>query len=102
MSQHFFVKLVPQRATFAQDMTPEERGIMQQHVAYWTGLMQRGIAVVFGPVMDPAGVYGVGVVETTDEGHLRSLIDGDPAKTLNRYDFWPMRAVHAELKPQKE
>jgi len=102
LSDHFFVKLIPHRATFAQDMTTEEREIMQQHVAYWTGLMQRGIAVVFGPVLDPAGVYGVGVVETADEGHLRSLIDGDPAKALNRYDYWPMRAVHAGLKPRKE
>ena len=95
MSQHYFVKLSPQRATFAQDMTADERKVMQEHVVYWTGLMQQGIAVAFGPVMDPAGVYGVGIVKTEGEAQLRLLIDGDPATTLNRYDYWPMRAVYA-------
>ena len=95
MSQHFFIKLIPCRATFAQDMTAEERQVMQQHVAYWTGLMQQGTAVVFGPVLDPAGVYGMGVVKTEGEPQLRELLDGDPAGRLNRYQFWPMRAVHA-------
>ena len=98
MSQHFFIKLIPHRATFAQDMTAEERGIMHRHVAYWSGLMQQGIAVVFGPVMDPAGVYGVGIVQTGDEQQVRALIDGDPATSLNRYEFWPMRAVHPGVK----
>jgi uncharacterized protein YciI len=102
LSQHFFLKLIPQRTTFAQDMTAEERAIMLEHVAYWTGLMHQGIAVVFGPVMDPAGVYGVGIVQTENEEHLRSLMENDPAKTINRYEFWPMRAVRANLKPQNE
>ena len=79
-------------------MTAEERQIMLQHVAYWTDLMHKGNAIVFGPVMDPAGVYGMGVVHAENEDQLRSLIDGDPAKTINRYEYWPMRAVHPGLK----
>jgi uncharacterized protein YciI len=97
--QHFFVKLIPPRATFAVDMTAEERRVMQQHVAYWTGLMQKGIAIVFGPVFDPAGAYGLGVAEVDDEAQLRSLLNDDPSTGLNRFEFWPMRAVHAGLKP---
>nr|WP_109484406.1 YciI family protein [Occallatibacter savannae] len=79
-------------------MSPEERQIMQQHVGYWTDLMQKGTAIVFGPVMDPSGVYGIGVVHAESENQLRALIDGDPAKTINHYDYWPMRAVHSGLK----
>jgi uncharacterized protein len=81
-------------------MTVKERQIMQEHVAYWTDLMHKGLALVFGPVLDPAGVYGVGVIQTDDENHLRSLIDADPAKNLNSYQYWPMRAVHPGLKPE--
>ena len=98
MSQQFFVKLVPRRATFAQDMTEAERAIMMEHIAHWTGLMERKIVVVFGPVMDPAGAYGMGVVEVESEDQLRALLDDDPAKTINDFVYWPMRAVHPGLK----
>ena len=47
---HFALKLLPNRPTFAQDMTAEEREIMQQHVIYWKGLMDKGFVLVFGPV----------------------------------------------------
>ena len=98
MSQHFFLRLVPPRTTFSQDMTAGERQVMMQHVGYWTDLMHQGVAVVFGPVMDPSGTYGVGIVQAESDEHLRSLIDGDPAKTINRYEYWPMRAVYPGLK----
>jgi hypothetical protein len=51
---------VPPRPTFAQDMTQAETKLMQQHVMYWTELAGRGIAVVFGPVVDPKGGMGRG------------------------------------------
>ena len=40
--KYFFMKLNPPRPTFTQDMSPEERGIMQRHVAYWTDKMEKG------------------------------------------------------------
>ncbi len=90
---HYFLKLNPSRPTFAQDMTDEERAIMQQHVIYWSGLMQKGMVVVFGPVMDPGGAYGIGVVEASSEDQLMDLINKDPAARINRYEHYPMRAV---------
>jgi hypothetical protein len=36
---------------------------MKRHVAYWTDFMQKGPALVFAPIMDPAAVYGLGIVE---------------------------------------
>ncbi|MBV8390573.1 MAG: hypothetical protein JO080_12285 [Mucilaginibacter sp.] len=90
---HYFLKLNPSRPTFAQDMTPEERAIMLQHVAYWTDLMNKGLVVVFGPVMDPKEVYGIGVVEVDSEEQLNELIKNDPATNINRYEHYLMRAV---------
>lgn len=47
--KYFFCKLIPPRATLAQDMTPAERALMDQHVANWQDLMDRQKALVFGP-----------------------------------------------------
>ncbi len=72
--KYFFMKLNPPRPTFPHDMSPEDRGIMQRHVAYWTDKMEKGIAVVFGPVLDPKGTYGVGVIGVeSDEQRDASL-----------------------------
>ena len=90
---HFFVKLIPPRPTFAEDMTEGERALMQQHGAYWTGLMQEGVALVFGPVLDPEGVFGIAVVAASDEQQVRALVENDPARILNTFQVHPMRAV---------
>jgi uncharacterized protein YciI len=90
---HYFLKLIPRRPTFSQDMTPEERTVMMQHIAYWTELMNKGKVVVFGPVTDPAGAYGMGVVEADTEEELINFMNADPAATINRYEHYPMRAV---------
>jgi uncharacterized protein len=91
--KHFALKLVPCRPTFAQDMTDEERSIMQQHVVYWRGLMNKGMVIVFGPIMDPKGPYGFAVIEVDDEARVHDIIAGDPASKINTYEFYPMRAI---------
>ena len=91
--KYFAVQLLPSRPDFAQTMTDEERGIMMQHLAYWTDQMNKGNVVVFGPVLDPKGVYGLGIVSVDDETQLADLIDNDPAGKINRYEFYPMQAV---------
>jgi hypothetical protein len=60
---HFFLKLIAPRPTFATDMSEAERKMMQEHVVYWKGRQDKGEVLVFGPVMDPKGSYGMGVVE---------------------------------------
>jgi uncharacterized protein len=90
----FFVRTQNPRPTFHLDMTAEERAIMNRHVAYWSEKAARGIAVVFGPVMDPKGVYGIGVYQVRDEDEMQELLKGDPAKWLLSYEVLPMaRAV---------
>lgn len=77
MKRYFLIKLIPPRPSFAQDMTSAERELMQRHVAYWTGLAETGVALVFGPVADPSGSYGIGVVEV-EEDHVAELTANDP------------------------
>ena len=89
-----FVRTNNPRPTFHLDMTPDERAVMERHVEYWTDKATRGIAIVFGPVMDPKGVYGMGVYKVEDEAEMRRLLDADPAKGLLQYEVTPMpRAI---------
>lgn len=91
--QQFFLKLNPPRPTFIMDMTKDEKMIMQKHVEYWTGLLNENTAIVFGPVLDPKGVFGAGVVSVENEDHLKQIIANDPANGLNKYEYFPMKAV---------
>jgi uncharacterized protein len=96
--KYYFLKLIPKRADFAQTMSDEEKNIMMEHVAYWKDFLDKGIVVVYGPVMDPVGVYGIGVVGVNDERQLFSLMENDPAAKINDYEFYPMKAVVQEAK----
>jgi uncharacterized protein YciI len=79
-------------------MTAEERSAMEEHVRYWTARMTEGTAVVFGPVLDPAGPWGLGIVRVEDEAALQQLQEKDPAIRAGiglRYEALPMPRVIA-------
>ena len=92
---HFFMKLVPSRASFATDMTEAEMATMKEHAAYWTTLVDAGSCLTFGPVYDPAGIWGLGIVETEDEAAAQKMGDADPAvmARLGRYEIVQMRVA---------
>ena len=77
----FVLRLVSPRPTFALDMTDEEREIMGRHAAYWQPRIDAGQMVVFGPVLDSTGSWGLGVIEADDEQELRAFAAEDPAVT---------------------
>ena len=93
MNRYFYVKLTPPRATFAQDMSEDEQSTMREHVMYWTALMHQGKALAFGPVLDPNGPYGVGILQVETDEAVDELIDADPARGINQYEFYPMMAL---------
>jgi len=91
---YFFCRLIPPRPDFAQTMSDAERAAMQAHVAYWTG---QTAPLIFGPVGDPKGPWGLGIFEAENEAALQQLLTKDPAITAGigaRYESLPMlRAV---------
>lgn len=93
MKKYFALKLIPSRANFAQTMTAEERAVMEQHVAYWMSYMNKGMVIVFGPVLDPAATYGLGIVCVEQEDEVKNMIANDPAATINTYEYYPMMAI---------
>ena len=90
--KQFLFKLLPRRPSFSQDMTVAERKIMEEHVHYWTGLRDKGVAVAFGPVLDPRSVWGVAIVEVADEADPHALLPNDPVVRagLGTVEAYPM------------
>ena len=96
--KHFFVKLIPPRPTFTEDITAEERSIMNKHIVYWREKMDKGMVIVFGPVFDPKGGYGMGIIEADSEDDAKDFAEGNPAGLagLVTYEIYPMKAVMPE------
>jgi hypothetical protein len=95
--QFYAVYLNPSRPDFAMTMTDSERKIMLQHVAYWTEKLKQGKVYAFGPVIDPKEIYGLGIVAVENEQELKDIIANDPAGKINKYEYFPMRAVVPEI-----
>jgi uncharacterized protein YciI len=95
---YFLYKLLPPRPDFDRTMSEREQVAMREHIRYWTDLTDKGKAVVFGPIADPAGVWGLAVVAAESEGEVHRLGDADPVVNAGvaRYAVYAMpRAVVA-------
>ena len=95
----FFCKLIAPRPSFALDMTAEEAKLMQEHAVYWQSCMEKREVVTFGLVADPAGPYGIGIIEVQSEAEAQRLTANDPVMKANRgfrYEVHPMPrgAIH--------
>lgn len=77
----FVFRLMAPRPTFALDMNDDEREIMARHAEHWRPLVEAGQMVIFGPVLDGTGSWGLGVVEADDEEEIRAFAAGDPVVT---------------------
>ena len=78
-SSLFLFRLVPPRADFAQTMTAGEQQAMAGHMQYWRQLLADGKVVVYGPVADPEGVWGLGVLRAADRAEVLALGERDPS-----------------------
>jgi hypothetical protein len=100
---HFLCKLTPPRKTFAADMTGEERACLLARQDYWRAKVDAGIVIAMGVVSDPAGDWGVAIVEAATVQQLRSWQRGDPAIRAERgfvYENFPMPSIRvAPIQP---
>jgi uncharacterized protein len=91
----FLYRLLPPRRTFAQDMSSAEADVMQRHVAYWQDLLNRDVALAFGPVLDPEDPWGLGLLDLDEEQAARAVGESDPAVQTGicTYELVPMELV---------
>ena len=89
----YLYRLLPPRPTFSQDMTPPEAEVMERHVGYWQDLLNRGVAVAFGPVLHPEEPWGLGLLELDDEQDAQAIGERDPAVQSRTctYEVVPMQ-----------
>lgn len=60
---------------------------------YWQEHMKKGTVIVFGPVFEPAEVYGLGIIAVDSEKELAEFMKNDPAILINRFEYYPMNAI---------
>ncbi len=90
-------------------MTQAEAKLMQEHAEYWHDLMRKGLVVVFGPVADPRGAYGIAVLQLDDNADANALGTNDPTIKANvgfKFEVHSMPQVvvlpaHLELSANK-
>ena len=95
---HYFCKLRPPRTTFISDMTSDEAQLMRAHREYWTPRVETGVVIAMGPVADPAGGYGVAIIEAASEATLQSMLAADPVIVAGRgfaYESYRMLGIAA-------
>jgi len=83
-NRYFLIELNPPAPTFAFDMNEEEKQLMAEHSKYWMPHIERGIVVVFGPVLGKARSWGVAVVEYDNAAAVREIVENDPTMRSGR------------------
>ena len=99
--RHFMFKLVAPRPTFAMDMNEEEKKLMHQHAIFWNDLLAKGTALVYGPVLDPKGTYGLAITEANSAEEAQAVCTNDPTikARLHTYELHPMHAFIGQQQP---
>jgi len=98
--QHYFFKLIPPRPTLVQDMTDEERRLMDEHGAVFSGALCRWQGPSVRSGHGSAGTFGLGILEAESEEDARRFGEGDPSAKarLNKFEIYPMRVSAARAK----
>lgn len=74
----FLLRLHPPRPAFPADATGAEAEAMARHAAWWQGLADSGQAAAAGPVLDPAGVWGLAILIAASEADALRVVEDDP------------------------
>jgi hypothetical protein len=100
---YFLSRLLPPRETFGVDMTARERDTMRAHADYWLPHVDAGIVIVMGSVADPAGFWGVAIVNAPSLAWLQSEQARDPAMLAGQgfaYENFTMPSIRvAPIEP---
>lgn len=90
--KYYLCKFIPPRANFLSTLSADEKEWMKQHGAYLNALLDQGLVVAHGPVMDPAGAYGVSIFRIADDQEISTLTSQDPIirNGVGHYEHHPM------------
>jgi uncharacterized protein YciI len=78
--RQFLFRLEPVRGGFTlQNMTEAERPVVIEHAAYLKSMLDEGKLVLAGQAFDPAGFWGIVIVNAPDAEAATAMLNADPA-----------------------
>lgn len=91
----YLTKWIPPRHDFLETITEQEKALFQVHGDWQAELRAQGLIVAHGPVVDPAGSYGVALWEIADDASIEALTAQDPIVSagVGRYEHFPMMGL---------
>lgn len=97
--KYYLCKYIPPRDDFLATMSDDEKTWMAQHGAFLDDLLEKGVIVAHGPVMDPAGGYGVSLYRIADDQDIVSFTSRDPVvmNGAGHYEHHPMLHLKARV-----
>jgi hypothetical protein len=95
--KYYLCKFVPPRANFLATMSADEKTWMGQHGAYMNGLLDQGLIVAHGPVIDDGDGYGVSLYRIADDQDIASFTSQDPIvkNGVGHYEHFTMATLTA-------
>jgi uncharacterized protein YciI len=95
--QQHLLRLEPVRKDFSlQTLTPDERRIAGEHMAYLRSLQAEGKLMLAGQAFDAKrGFWGISILNTADPEAAAAILNADPAvkQNLLRGEVIPFRTV---------
>lgn len=95
--KYYLCKFIPPRADFLATMSADEQAWMKQHGAYMNQLLDQGLIVAHGPVIDEAGSYGVSLYQIADDQDIAAFTSQDPIvkNGVGHYEHFNMLSLKA-------
>jgi uncharacterized protein len=94
--RQFIIRLEPVRAGFTlQNVTEEERPLIQRHAAHLKSLLDQGKMKLAGQSFDPKGFWGILIIDAPDIAVATEIMNSDPAiqAKMFRGEVVPFRVV---------
>lgn len=76
--KYYLCQFIPPRADFLTTLSAAEQQWMAAHGDFLNDLMAQGLIVAHGPVLDPAGAYGMSLYRIADDQDIAALTAQDP------------------------
>lgn len=95
----YLCKFIPPRTDFLATMSTDEREWMGQHGVYLNKLLDAGLIVAHGPVIDETGGYGVSLFQIPNDQDIAALTAEDPIvkNGVGHYEHYTMlHLTHAQ------
>ena len=73
---------------------------MSRHAAHWQPYIDSGRMVIFGPVLDNTGSWGLGVVEADEEDDVRAFAARDPVVVTGTADMEVGKMLAGFVRPR--